>query len=407
MEDLMQMSPRNAALGLVAASLLSISSMVCASDWAEDWKKTMSDLWTQTKDTAQKGWKAVAPKETVEIGIAYGTEKEKWLKWAVEEFAKTPEGKKVKINLIPMGSLEGGEAILKQDKRIHVWSPASSLVQDLLVEKWKKEHEDKDPIFSDAPLALTPMVIVMWEDRYDAFVAKYKDVNFKNIAEALGETTGWAAIAQKPEWGMFTFAHTNPTSSNSGLLTLVLMGYDYLGVSRGIKAEQIMDAGFLTWMAKMQSNMSTDESSTGKLMENMLRYGPAQLNGVVVYENLALSDMKAAEKRWGKLKIVYPTRSVWNDNPYYILDVPWSSEAQRNAAKLFQDFLLSKPAQLVARDEYLFRPANVDVPILDDKSKFSDLLKQGVVKVDVATITRPKAEILEQLLVIWKRNAKH
>jgi ABC-type Fe3+ transport system substrate-binding protein len=79
----------------------------------------------------------------------------------------------------------------------------------------------------------------------------------------------------------------------------------------------------------------------------------------------------------------------------------------RNAAKLFQDFLLSKPAQLVARDEYLFRPANLDVPILDEKSKFSDLIKKGVVKVDVATITRPKAEVLEQLLVIWKRNDKH
>ncbi len=404
----MQMSLRNVALGLIAASLLSISSMGYASDdMVADWKFVMSDLWTKTKDTAQKGWKAVSPKDPVEIGIAYGTEKEKWLKWAVGEFAKTPEGEKVKINLLPMGSMEGGDAILKQDKRINVWSPASSLVQDYLVDKWKKDHGDKDPIFSDAPLALTPMVIVMWEERYNAFVAKYKDVNFKNIAAALGETTGWAAIAQKPEWGMFTFAHTIPTSSNSGLLTLVLMGYDYLDVSRGIKAEQIMDEGFLTWMAKMQSNMSTEESSTGKLMEDMLRYGPAQLNGVVVYENLALSNMTAAEKRWGKLKIVYPTRSVWNDNPYYILDVPWSSEAQRNASKLFQDFLLSKRAQLFARDEYLFRPANVDVPILDDKSKFSDLLKQGVVKVDVATITRPKAEILEQLLMIWKRNAKH
>lgn len=398
---------RNTILGLVATSLLLISSMASASDWVDDWKKTMSDLWTQTKDTAQKGWKAVAPTEAVEIGIAYGTEKEKWLKWAVEEFAKTPEGKKVKINLIPMGSVEGGEAVLKQDKRINVWSPASSLVQDLLVDKWKKEHEDKDPIFSDAPLALTPMVIVMWQDRYDAFIAKYKDMNFKNIAEALGEKTGWAAIAQKPEWGMFTFAHTIPTTSNSGLLTLALMAYDYLDVSRDIKSAQVMDEGFLTWMAAAQSNISSEESSTGKLMENMLRYGPAQLNGVVVYENLALSDIEAAEKRWGKIKIIYPTRSVWNDNPYYILDVPWSTEAQRNAAKLFQDFLLSKPAQIVARDEYLFRPANVDVPILDDKSKFSDLIKNGVVKVDVATISRPKAEVLEQLLVIWKRNEKH
>jgi ABC-type Fe3+ transport system substrate-binding protein len=232
-------------------------------------------------------------------------------------------------------------------------------------------------------------------------------MNFKNIASALEEKTGWTAIAQKPEWGVFTFAHTIPTTSNSGLLTLTLMAYDFLDVSRDIKAAQVMDEGFLTWLARAQSNITTEESSTGKLMDSMLRHGPAQTNAVVVYENLALSALDTAEKRWGKIKMVYPTRSVWNDNPYYILDVPWSTDAHHNAAKLFQDFLLSKPAQVVARDEYLFRPANLDVPILDETSKFSELIKKGIVKVDVATITRPKAEVLEQLLVIWKRNDKH
>src|SRR5262249_25500120 len=39
----------------------------------------------------------------VEIGIAYGTEKERWLQWAVEEWEKTSDGRRIKINLIPMG----------------------------------------------------------------------------------------------------------------------------------------------------------------------------------------------------------------------------------------------------------------------------------------------------------------
>ena len=30
--------------------------------------------------------------EQVELGIAYGTEKQRWLEWAVQEFAKTREG---------------------------------------------------------------------------------------------------------------------------------------------------------------------------------------------------------------------------------------------------------------------------------------------------------------------------
>src|SRR5215813_12914956 len=41
----------------------------------------------------------------VEIGIAYGTEKERWLQWAVNQWEQTSDGKRIKVNLIPMGSL--------------------------------------------------------------------------------------------------------------------------------------------------------------------------------------------------------------------------------------------------------------------------------------------------------------
>jgi hypothetical protein len=73
----------------------------------------------------------------VEIGIAYGTEKQRWLEWAVVEFAKTSEGKRIKINLIPMGSIEGAHAILSGDQRINVWSPASAAYKDVFFEEWQ------------------------------------------------------------------------------------------------------------------------------------------------------------------------------------------------------------------------------------------------------------------------------
>lgn len=215
-----------------------VASVFTSAPVYADWQQQLGELWQQTKAMTSTGVemtkegiaKAQAKlneslKAPTEIGIAYGTEKEKWLEWAVSEFKKTPEGKKVTIKLIPMGSIEGAEAILNKDQRIHVWSPASSMVEGLLSDKWEKEY-GKSPIHSDAILALTPMVIVMWEDRYQAFIGKYSEVNFKTLAEAVGERTGWAAIANKPDWGVFTFGHTKPTHSNSGLMSLVLTAYD-------------------------------------------------------------------------------------------------------------------------------------------------------------------------------------
>jgi len=385
-----------------AAALLTAGAATAQADWASDWQQTLGEMWSQTKVKTKEYLdpQKYRPAQPVKLGIAYGTEKKKWLQWAVEEFAKTEAGKHITIDLIPMGSVEGAKAVLSQDKRIHVWSPASSMVEPLLSEPWEREH-GKSPIISDAPLVLTPMVYVMWEDRYDAFMTKYGDLNWKTIGQALSEPTGWAAIADKPEWGVFTFGHTKPTHSNSGLMSLVLMGYDYFDVMRGLKASQVMDAGFVEWLNSTQENMDTEQTSTGRLYTDMLRYGPSSLNGVMVYENLALANIDTAKGRWGAAKVVYPKRTVWNDNPYFILDAPWSSPAHHEAAKVFQSFLLSADAQRIARDEYLFRPANVDLPIVEPGSAFDKL--QDMVVVDVPAIRRPKEEVLNQLMQLWKR----
>lgn len=169
-----------------------------------------------------------------------------------------------------------------------------------------------------------------------------------------------------------------------------------------MKNSHIMDEGFLTWLAALSEGVNTDEESTGKLMKAMLQLGPSSYNAAMVYENLALSNFNTAEGRWGKIKVIYPARSVWNDNPYYILDTPWSNPDHKIAAQLFQNFLLSDAAQREARDKHLFRPSNIDVPIMGDGSAF-DQLKE-VVKVDVQAIQRPSGEVLENLINVWKRS---
>ena len=101
----------------------------------------------------------------VEFGIAYGTEKQRWLEWAVEQYKATPQGKHAQIDLIPMGSMEGAHAAVAGDKRIQVWSPASSVYKDTFVEDWQAKYST-NPIAREEQLVLTPLVFVMWEERY-------------------------------------------------------------------------------------------------------------------------------------------------------------------------------------------------------------------------------------------------
>jgi ABC-type Fe3+ transport system substrate-binding protein len=337
----------------------------------------------------------------VEIGIAYGTEKERWLQWAAARFAETADGKRIKVDLIPMGSLEGAQAVLAGDTRIHVWSPASSLYKDVFVQEWQLKH-NASPFKREENLALSPMVFVMWKERYDAFVAKYHEVSFKTLGQALAEGSGWEAIAGKPEWGLFKLGHTHPNQSNSGLATLVLMAYDYRGKNRGLALADILDPGFNGWEQSFERAVSGLSNSTGNMMRDMVLRGPSVYDAVVVYESVAIDYLKNAEGRWGELRVDYPRRNFWNENPYYILDTPWSSREQRDAAGKFLDFLLTEPIQRQSL-AHGFRPGNPAVPVRFAGSPFVDYQRFGL-RVDLGTICEaPPAEVINNLLAGWER----
>lgn len=337
----------------------------------------------------------------VQVGIAYGTEKERWLQWAKTEFEKTPEGAKIHLDLIPMGSLEGAQAVLAGDRRIQVWSPASALYKDVFVQEWKLKN-GTSPIVREESLALTPMVFVMWAERHAAFTAKYGAVTFKTLAQALAEPSGWQGIAGKPQWGYFKLGHTHPNQSNSGLMTLVLMAYDYHAKSRGLSLADILDPSYQTWEGAIERAVSGLSNSTGNMMREMVLKGPSAYDALFVYESVALDYLKNAEGRWGELHISYPSRNLWSDNPYYVLDVPWSSLEQRKAASTFLDFLLSEPIQRQAL-VHGFRPGNPAVPVRTPDSPFVTYQRFGL-SVDLGdTCEPPKAEVINNLLAGWQR----
>lgn len=337
----------------------------------------------------------------VEIGVAYGTEKQRWLEWAVSEFAKTPEGKHIKVNLIPMGSLEGAHAIISGDQRINVWSPASALYRDIFVQDWQVKYSG-NPIIREEPIALTPMVFVVWEERYRAFMQKYKTMSLETANQALQAKGGWEQIARHPEWGLFKFGHTHPNQSNSGLMTIVLAAYTYHHKTKDLTLTDVLDVGFQKWLEELERGASGMSNSTGNMMREMVLKGPSSYDVLYVYESVAIDYLKNAEGRWGQLRVVYPEYNAWNENPYYIINAPWSTPDQKKAADTFLKFLLTEPIQKESL-AHGFRPANPNVPVKFADSPFSLYAGNGV-QVDLQKICEPpKAEVVNNLLASWQR----
>jgi len=340
-------------------------------------------------------------RQVIEIGVAYGTEKRNWLEWATEEFAASDAGRQVRVQLIPMGSLESAHAILDGDQRIHVWSPASSLYRESLLRDWEAKYQGS-PILKEEALALTPMVLVMWKSRYEAFTAKCPTVSLRTINFAMRAQGGWATIAGRPAWGSFKFGHTHPNQSNSGLMTLIMLACEFHGKKSGLTVSEIMSPQFQDYLTEFRAGVAGVSHSTGTLMKEMTLKGPTCYDALLVYEDLAIEYAESAEGRWDALRVIYPEYNLWNENPYCILNTPWTTPEHQRAAEKFLAFLLSETVQTRALD-FGFRPANPRVPVKGPNSPFEKYAKYGLT-VDLATTCKvPSREVLENLQQSWIR----
>lgn len=352
----------------------------------------------------------VIGRDAVTISIAYGTEKEEWLQAAVERFNAADErvgGRPIAIELEGIGSREMVSEIMDGDLQPTVASPASSIQIELLRGEWQARNNSSILLEGEdapQPLVITPLVVVAWEERAQQLSLDDSAQLWGNLHDVLADPQGWAAFGQ-PEWGFAKFGQTNPETSNSGIQTLVLLAYDYHDKTSGLSNADILDQGFQAWLDDIQEAVVDNEfpSSTGTLMEDVVRFGPSKYDFIVVYENLAIDNIETAQGRWGPIRVYYPPANILSDHPYAILNAPWVTPAQREAAARFRDFLLSEEIQRLALTDYGFRPANAAVGFAGSDSPFTRFENYGVRRDIARSVEVPPAEVLSQLIELWRR----
>ena len=166
--------------------------------------------------------------------------------------------------------------------------------------------------------------------------------------------------------------------------------------------KDILDPGFQQWMTGFERGVSGLSNSTGNMMKEMVLKGPSSYDGLCVYESVAIDYLKSAEGRWGEIHVAYPEHNLWSDNPYYILNAPWSSPAQRKAAGQFLDFLLSVRIQKASLT-HGFRPANTEVPVRFPESPLVTYARYGLRADAPVQGEAPSAEVINNLLALWQR----
>ncbi len=370
----------------------------------------LAALWTFTGKPLGAALVPIGPaREPIVVTLAYGTEKREWLEQAVVRFAaedRRINGRPIQIELQGIGSRELVTEIVGGQLQPTVISPASTIQMELLRSEWQARNgADIVGTGTDAPqpLVLTPLVLVMWEQRAQALWPNGPQQFWPELHDALADPNGWAARGHG-EWGFVKFGHTSPQTSNSGMQTLVLLAYAYHNKTTDLTSANVLDPQFQQWLAEFELAVMEFGDSTGTFMDNMVRFGPSKYDAVLVYENLAVQNVEAAQGRWGPIRVYYPPATIISDHPYAVLNAPWVTAEQQQAAAMFRDCLLAEPTQQLAL-QYGFRPANADVSISnnDGNNPFNALQGYGL-QVDIQQqVAVPPADVLTSLLDLWRR----
>jgi hypothetical protein len=344
------------------------------------------------------------------VTIWYSTEKREWLEAARQRFEATSptySGRPIQLQLKGLGSPEIAQRVASRDWRGEApptaISPASGMWLSMFNVPVAASGAE-----APQPLAVSPLVLVGWEDRARALWPDGARNLWGDLHEAIADPNGWRAHGGQEIWGPVKFGHTSPLTSNSGAQTLILLAYAFHNKSGGLTSADIGAPGFAQWLSEIESGAASFGDSTGTLMSDMINKGPSQYDFGVVYENLALQSMGAARQRQGQpLRVFYPPSTLVSDHPFALPEGVGASSEQRAAAIVFRDFLRSNAIQKLAL-QYGFRPTDPNVPIASDEAgnPFRTYASNGV-QIEIAQQAEtPPAEVVNGLLELWKNRIK-
>lgn len=316
------------------------------------------------------------------------------------------EGRPIQVTVVPMDGLVAMGRWERQEMNPipTVWIPDSRYLVELVNATYKgtlgRDIFLTGGEYRARPIATSLFAWGIWQSREEVLRQKYGDeITWRDIHDAVLAKGGWPDLGGKPEWGYFKLVVPNPRRNVGGLMAMVAAAGEYYGKTR-LEVADVTNPEFQAWLKELMSAV-TDFSSFGAYsVENLALFGYSMGDGGQLLESDLLANMAGIQTRWVEPMVIrYPTYITWFDFPYSIWMGDETTAEEKNAALVFEEYLLTPEIQQLAVAQGL-RPANPEVPITGENSPFTRWQDQGVMIVVPRTtrMREPDREVLLALL---------
>jgi hypothetical protein len=378
--------------------------------------------------------------EQIEVRVVTALAVEPWVRAAADQFnAQSPtlEGHPIHVTITPMDGLAAlskwdreeffvlgdrdrdtlAEAEMQQLANFPtVWIPDSRYLVELVNAAYK-ERLGRDVFLTDGeyrarPVAISLLAWGIFESRTEVLESAYGEIDWQTIHDAATSERGWPQIGEKAgltepdtlnSWGFFKLAIPHPRKNAGGMHAIIAAAGEYYDRPR-IDVADLTNEDFLNWLEEALVAV-TDFSAASRPGENLALFGYTTGDVAQLLEADLLVNMAGIQTRSPEtLLIRYPRYVTWFDFPFSVWVGPETTALEKNAALVFEEFLLSTGVQTQAL-AYGLRPVHPDVSVESEDSLFARWQEQGAVTfVERTTAMRnPDREVLLALLAWFDR----
>jgi Mg-chelatase subunit ChlD len=337
------------------------------------------------------------PSNALTISIAYSPEKTGWLSDRINAFnaqRNKVNGQTIYVEGIEQSSGAARTNIKTGQLKVTIWSPSASTWLEVL----KQETNNPNIAASNRPLVLTPVVIGMWKPMAEAMGWPETPIGWSDMLELSNDPEGWGRYGH-PEWGRFSWGHTDPEISTTALSTLIAEFYAATGKQSGLTVSDVQKSESQQFIRSLGKSIKHYGYNTLIFSDNMKKFGMSYISAFPM-EEITLIEFNKNNPPATPLVAIYPKEGTfWHDDPFIVLAS--ASEAERQAADQFYNFLLNEESQKLAMS-YGFRPANASVALADPISPNYGVQPTGVQNL----LESPPADVIVAVKNSWLQNRK-
>ena len=297
-----------------------------------------------------------------------------------------------------------------------VWSPASSAWGAILNQK-RRDKNQPDLAPPSKAFMRTPLVIAMPRPMAQALGWPDAQIGYADILALAQDPNGWGAKGH-PEWGPFKLGKTNPNFSTSALSATIAQYYAATQKTTGLSLEDLGQPQVDAFARGVESSVVHYGDITLTFLNNLYRSDRrgaslTYVSAVAVEEKSVidynqgnpdgiLDPGEQPRKPRVPLVAVYPKEgTLFSDNPFIVLDAPWVSSRQKQAAHAFEAFV-KQPENQRRVLKFGFRPGNPQVRVgapIDKTNGVDPNQPQNVLDV-------PEPPVLVRILDLWAQQRK-